>query len=48
VAASLRRVDDAATAGLMSLFYRGMLKEKMCAGEALRAAVTGGRLSVSA
>lgn len=38
VAASLWKVDDAATAELMSRFYRGILKEKKTPAAALRAA----------
>lgn len=38
VVASLWEVDDAATAALMQLFYRGMLQQKLSASAALRAA----------
>lgn len=38
VAASLWKVDDAATAELMSRFYRGMLKERKTPAAALRSA----------
>jgi CHAT domain-containing protein len=38
VAASLWKVDDAATAELMKRFYRGMLRDKMRPAAALRAA----------
>ncbi|MGH9751640.1 MAG: CHAT domain-containing protein [Blastocatellia bacterium] len=38
VVASLWNVDDLATAELMKIFYRGMLKEGLPAGAALRAA----------
>jgi CHAT domain-containing protein/tetratricopeptide (TPR) repeat protein len=38
VAASLWKVDDAATAGLMAAFYRGMLKDGLAPAAALRRA----------
>jgi CHAT domain-containing protein len=38
VAASLWKVDDAATADLMTQFYRFMLKEKLSPAASLRAA----------
>jgi CHAT domain-containing protein len=38
VVASLWQVDDAATAELMKRFYRGILKERLAPGAALRAA----------
>jgi CHAT domain-containing protein len=38
VVASTWKVDDAATAALMSAFYRGMFKEKLAPAAALRAA----------
>jgi CHAT domain-containing protein len=41
VAASLWNVDDAGTAELMKLFYRGMLRDGMRPAEALRAAQVG-------
>jgi hypothetical protein len=41
VMASLWKVDDEATAELMKRFYRGMLKEGLPPGAALRQAQTG-------
>jgi len=38
VVASLWRIDDRATAELMSSFYQGMIKDKLTPAAALRAA----------